>query len=295
MPPSAPGRAFRQGLARLGLGALDALLPPHCLSCEAPVARQGTQCADCFRQLNRITAPFCAHCGVPFLHAGQAGPGGLCPNCLARPPAFAVARAALRYDEGAQRLILPFKHADRTELAPALGAMMAQSGAALLARADLLAPVPLHWRRLLRRRYNQAALLASRLAAISGKPSIPDLLRRSRATPALGDRGAAERAMLREGQLLFAYLHLAPDPEQTKGLLASKCAAIAYETVTDRNGGLPLLAPMSEVASRIAVFSAAETLLKHKLEHPPLTLLFTVREESGLHGARELKPADLDS
>ena len=63
--------------------------------------------------------------------------------------------------------------------------------------------------------------------------------------------------------ILFTYLHLAPDPAQTEGLLASGCAAIAYETVTDARGGLPLLAPMSEVAGRIAVFSAAETLLKH--------------------------------
>ena len=67
-----------------------------------------------------------------------------------------------------------------------------------------------------------------------------------------------EWEMLREDQILFTYLHLAPDPEQTKGLLASKCAAIAYETVTDDRKGLPLLAPMSEVAGRIAVFSAAE-------------------------------------
>jgi alanine dehydrogenase len=63
--------------------------------------------------------------------------------------------------------------------------------------------------------------------------------------------------------ILFTYLHLAPDPAQAEGLLASGAAAIAYETVTDRTGGLPLLAPMSEVAGRIAVFSAAETLLKH--------------------------------
>jgi alanine dehydrogenase len=72
-----------------------------------------------------------------------------------------------------------------------------------------------------------------------------------------------EWARLNKDHILFTYLHLAPDPEQTKGLLESGCAAIAYETVTDRNGGLPLLAPMSEVAGRIAVFSAAETLLKH--------------------------------
>ena len=74
---------------------------------------------------------------------------------------------------------------------------------------------------------------------------------------------AAEWARLTPDHILFTYLHLAPDPAQTEGLLASGCAAIAYETVTDRAGGLPLLAPMSEVAGRIAVFSAGETLLKH--------------------------------
>jgi alanine dehydrogenase len=73
----------------------------------------------------------------------------------------------------------------------------------------------------------------------------------------------AEWARLTPRHILFTYLHLAPDPEQTEGLLKSGCAAIAYETVTDQAGGLPLLAPMSEVAGRIAVFSAGETLLKH--------------------------------
>ncbi|WP_397402494.1 alanine dehydrogenase [Phenylobacterium sp.] len=74
---------------------------------------------------------------------------------------------------------------------------------------------------------------------------------------------AVEWARLTERHILFTYLHLAPDPAQADGLLASGCAAIAYETVTDAQGGLPLLAPMSEVAGRIAVFSAGETLLKH--------------------------------
>ncbi len=74
---------------------------------------------------------------------------------------------------------------------------------------------------------------------------------------------AVEWARLTDKHILFTYLHLAPDPAQAEGLLASGCAAIAYETVTDANGGLPLLAPMSEVAGRIAVFSAGETLLKH--------------------------------
>ena len=73
---------------------------------------------------------------------------------------------------------------------------------------------------------------------------------------------AVERAMLREGQVLFTYLHLAPDAAQTRDLLASGCTAIAYETVTDRAGGLPLLAPMSEVAGRLAPQVGAWTLQK---------------------------------
>ena len=73
---------------------------------------------------------------------------------------------------------------------------------------------------------------------------------------------AGERKMLREGQLLFTYLHLAPDPEQTHDLIASGCTAIAYETVTDAAGGLPLLAPMSEVAGRLAPQVGAWTLQK---------------------------------
>jgi alanine dehydrogenase len=73
---------------------------------------------------------------------------------------------------------------------------------------------------------------------------------------------AAERAMLRPGQILFTYLHLAPDPDQTRDLVASKAVCIAYETVTSAAGGLPLLAPMSEVAGRLAVQAGAHFLEK---------------------------------
>jgi len=73
---------------------------------------------------------------------------------------------------------------------------------------------------------------------------------------------ATERAMLREGQILFTYLHLAPDLPQTQDLIDSKAVCIAYETVTDVNGGLPLLAPMSEVAGRMAIQAGAQALEK---------------------------------
>ncbi len=71
-----------------------------------------------------------------------------------------------------------------------------------------------------------------------------------------------ECKMLRTGQVLYTYLHLAPDPEQTKALIASGATCIAYETVTDRNGGLPLLAPMSEVAGRMSIQAGAHALEK---------------------------------
>src|SRR3954447_12968402 len=73
----------------------------------------------------------------------------------------------------------------------------------------------------------------------------------------------SEWAQLRDSQILFTYLHLAPDPEQARGLMKSGCTAIAYETVTDAHGGLPLLAPMSEVAGRLAVEAAGSALKRY--------------------------------
>ena len=105
-----------------------------------------------------------------------------------------------------------------------------------------------------------------------------------------------ECKMLRSGQLLFTYLHLAPDPEQTNGLLESGCTAIAYETVTNARGGLPLLAPMSEVAGRMAVQVGAHCLEKEAGGSgillggvpgvPPAKVVILGGGVSGTHAAR---------
>ena len=205
-PPAYPAKAAARAAAGTALhrggafgraivgGALDLLLPPQCLTCAAPVAAHGLFCAACFAAVTLIGAPCCARCGLPFASAAQGGRDGTCDACRAAPPRFARARAALRYDAAARRLILPMKHADRGELAALLAPFLLRAGAPLLDTAEVLVPVPLHRWRLFARRYNQAALLARALGRLAHRPVLPDALRRLRPTAPLGGKSAAERA-----------------------------------------------------------------------------------------------------
>jgi alanine dehydrogenase len=99
-------------------------------------------------------------------------------------------------------------------------------------------------------------------AGASIAPSAEDVFRRAEMIVKVKEPQPSEWRQLREGQILFTYLHLAPDREQAEGLLRSGCTAIAYETVTDDHGGLPLLAPMSEVAGRLSIEAAGSALKK---------------------------------
>ena len=166
-----------------GRTMLNAVLPPLCLGCGEIVETPGGLCAACWPGFSFIAPPYCARCAHPFVHA--IGAEALCGACAMRPPRYRRARAALVYDERSRKLVLPFKHGDRTDIARACGGWMARAGAELLADADLVAPVPLHWRRLFTRRYNQAQLLAR--IVVAAAPStrarlVPDLLRRRRWT-----------------------------------------------------------------------------------------------------------------
>jgi ComF family protein len=231
LPPDlSPWRAVRR--------VLDLVLPPRCPACDDPVGVQGQLCPDCFGRTNFITLPLCARCGVPFASVEQGGAEALCAGCRGHPPLFRTARGALRYDGQGRRLILPFKHGDRVELAEILAPMMVRAGAALLQRADLLVPVPLHRRRLFQRKYNQAAVLAFAVGRLAGRPVLPDALIRTRRTEPLDEKSPEERAREVAGSLgvrpsraakLAGRTILLVDDVMTSGATSNACAAALLE------------------------------------------------------------------
>jgi ComF family protein len=186
--------------------ALDLVLPPLCLACRKPVSEPGALCPTCWSAIRFIGPPFCARCGLPFEHAEAVG---VCGECLAHPPAFTHARTVMRYDEASKPLILRFKNADRVHAAPALARWIGRAGADVLANAELIVPVPLHWRRLFRRRYNQSALIARALARQTGLAWSPDALGRLRATPSQGGLTARERRLNVRGAFRVPERHRA--------------------------------------------------------------------------------------
>lgn len=173
---------LRAALSAGARAALDLMSPPLCPLTEDRVAAPGHIAADAWSKIAFIDDPACARCGVPFEF--DHGQGAECAGCIADPPAFDAARAGVIYDSAAHDLILAFKHADRTDLAPMFATWLARAGAPFLGAEGVVVPVPLHWRRLFKRRYNQSALLALRLSRIAGTPAIVDALERRRATPA---------------------------------------------------------------------------------------------------------------
>jgi ComF family protein len=185
---SAAGRHLVSRLARL---ALDIALPTLCVACREPVDGEGV-CAACWAKLSFIAPPYCPRLGIPFVY--DPGPDMLSMEAIASPPAYQRARAAVRYDDIARTLVHSLKYQDRTDLAPAMGRWMARAGRELLAEADMLVPVPLHWRRAWRRRYNQSGALARVIEQQSGVGTNGDVLRRVRATEQQIGLSRAQRA-----------------------------------------------------------------------------------------------------
>ncbi|MGY3620030.1 ComF family protein [Bradyrhizobium sp. USDA 10063] len=180
---------------------LDIALPTLCVSCREPVDGEGV-CAACWAKLSFIAPPFCPRLGIPFVY--DPGPELLSMEAIANPPAYQRARAAVRYDDVARTLVHALKYQDRTDLAPAMGRWMARAGKELLCDADVLVPVPLHWRRGWSRRYNQSGTLARVISRQSGVALASDALRRVRRTEQQVGLSRAQRATNVQGAFKVA-------------------------------------------------------------------------------------------
>lgn len=181
--------------------ALNLALPTLCVACRDPVDGEGL-CADCWTKMSFIGPPFCPRLGIPFVY--DPGPEMLSMEAIANPPAYARARAAVRYDDVARTLVHALKYQDRTDLAPAMGSWMARAGRELLDDADVLVPVPLHWRRGWSRRYNQSGLLARAIEGQTGVKVAAEALRRVRPTAQQIGLSRPERASNVQGAFKVA-------------------------------------------------------------------------------------------
>src|SRR5271166_3528519 len=189
--------------ARLARAALDTLYPPTCLACRAATDSHGALCPRCWSAMRFIERPFCERLGTPFEQ--DLGEGLISPQAMADPPVFQRARAVARFEDGpARTLAHRLKYSDRAELARPMARWMVRAGADVLADADLLVPVPLHPLRLWRRRFNQAAALASEVSRQTGKPCDVAALRRVKATQSQVGLSRAQRAENVQGAFRIA-------------------------------------------------------------------------------------------
>ena len=177
--------------ARMARGLSSIIWPQRSLITHRELAGPGSLEADLWAKLQFLSEPLCARCGVPFEIAVE--PGQVCGACIADPPAYDRARAALIYGDVSRELVLGLKYQGRRDGLVLLAGWMAAAGRPLLDEAELIVPVPLHYFRLVRRGFNQSGWLAASLARASGVRLSVDALKRVRATPIQGGLSATGR------------------------------------------------------------------------------------------------------
>ncbi|SOB95206.1 ComF family protein [Rhodobacter maris] len=178
---------------------LHTIFPPRCICCGAAVSSDFGLCGPCWRETHFITGCQCEACGAPLPGAAEAKV--LCDDCLASPRPWLRGRAAFTYEGTGRQLVLAFKYADRLDLVQPLGEMLARTAAPLISPGMVVAPVPLHRLRLVKRMYNQSALLAQSMARRVRLPCLPDLFERKRATRSQEGLNRAAREANLEGAI----------------------------------------------------------------------------------------------
>lgn len=162
-------------------GALQVIYPPQCISCAAPVISDFGLCGDCWRETPFIAGLVCDLCGVP-LPGEETTHRILCDDCMTIARPWSQGRSALLYKDNARHMVLALKHGDRMDLARPAAVWLLKAAQPMMRPNMLVVPVPLHWFRLLRRKYNQAAILSAAVAKRAGLENCPDVLLRRKYT-----------------------------------------------------------------------------------------------------------------
>lgn len=172
--------------------SLRLVYPPGCLTCNALVETDQGLCGRCWRETPFVGGSICDACGVPLV-GDFATCEDRCDDCLSMPRPWRSGRTAMVYGGNGRRIVLGLKHGDRMDFATPAAKWMARVAGDLVRPGMLIAPVPLHWRRRVKRRYNQSLLLGRGAARALELQFCPDLLLRRHQTPVLDGKGRAER------------------------------------------------------------------------------------------------------
>ena len=170
---------------------LDLILPPVCLNCHTPLTKQHQLCAKCWQEIDFISAPFCEVTGHPLPIASPENT--LSAQAITNPPLYDKARAVAHYQGTMRNLVHKLKYQDSHDLVPLFASWLHHHGKDLLHTTDPIIPIPLHTTRLWQRKFNQAALLAKRLAQITNKNAAFNLLLRPKKTCSQVGLSASER------------------------------------------------------------------------------------------------------
>lgn len=151
-------------IKNLCMEILDFSCPNCCPYCNKPIKSKEMLCSVCFKKLNFIQGQKCYRCGVPLSYYDYDEEKVLCPSCLKKRPVYDIARSVLVYDAFSRSAILRLKYKDHIEFSRIFVSWMEKAGEKLFSKTDIITPVPLHWRRRIKRFYNQSDLIASQLA-----------------------------------------------------------------------------------------------------------------------------------